>query len=109
MHASQEPACFLKISLSESQYACVVVCLCVCVCVCVCLCMRVCVYYVCVCACVRLLINNSMICILYDWLNKLYSFYMAAVVVSRHGLTIEVCVIEPDLIKLNCRSNYFHI
>ena len=29
----------------------------------------------------------------YDWINKFYNFYMAAIasIISRHGLAIEVC------------------
>ena len=40
----------------------------------------------------RLVITSGMICTLYYWLNKFYSFYVAAIVgiVSRHALTIEV-------------------
>ena len=36
--------------------------------------------------------TNGVIWTLYDWLNKLYSFYITAVVdiVSRHGLSIDV-------------------
>ena len=51
----------------------------------------------CVFACVhvsalRLLINSSVIWTSYDWLNKLYSFYIATVVgiVSRRGFNIDV-------------------
>ena len=60
-------------------------CVCVCVCVCICVC-------VCVCSPPRLLITNSVIWAPYNWLNKLYSFYMAAVFIinSGHGLIIEV-------------------
>ena len=51
---------------------------------CVCVCM-------CVCPPPRLLIASGVIWTPYDWLNKLYSFYMAAVVVINdgHGLTVE--------------------
>ena len=82
---------------------CVCVCACVYVCVCVCVCVRVCVG-VCVCACVcgcvctcmcpppRLLINSGVIWTPYDWLNKFYNFYLAAVVsiISMCGLSINV-------------------
>ena len=48
----------------------------------------------CLCVCVsslRLLITSGVIWSPYDWLNKFYSFYMAAVVVidDGHGLTVE--------------------
>ena len=54
--------------------------------------------YVCVRMCVsvclppRLLTTSGMIWTAYDWLNKFYSFYMAAVVIigSGRGLRIEV-------------------
>ena len=47
------------------------------------------------CVCVsalRLLIASGMIWTPIDWLNKLYSFYVAAIVnnISKRGLTIEV-------------------
>ena len=58
-------------------------------CVCVFACMCVC---VCVCVCPPEDINNysGMIWTLYDWLNNLHSFYVAAVVsiISRHGPSI---------------------
>ena len=51
-----------------------------------------------VCMCVSVYLprgynTSGMIWTPYDWLNKLYSFYMAAVVIigSRHGLTISLC------------------
>ena len=49
------------------------------------------------CVCVspppRLLIASGMIWTLYDWLNKVSSFYVAVVVgiVSRCGLSIDAC------------------
>ena len=62
---------------------------------------------VCVCVCLlpRLLITSGMIWTLYDWLNKFYSFYMAAVVIIHSG-----CVIETNPISINqsCISHYFH-
>ena len=63
------------------------VCMCVCLCVCVCVCVFICV------SAPRLLITSGMIWTSYDWLNKLYSFYMATafVINSRRGLRIEVC------------------
>ena len=87
------------------------VCVSVCLCVCVCACVRVC---VCLCVCLsvclclsvsvclslsvclsgpRLLITSGMMWTSYDWLNKFYSFCMAAVVsiISRHGLSIGAC------------------
>ena len=49
--------------------------------------------YVCMCVCLplRLLITSGVIWNPYDWLNKFYSFYMAAVVVidDGRGLTVE--------------------
>ena len=47
--------------------------------------------YVCVCMCVCVFTPN-LIWAPYNWLNKLYSFYMAAVFIinSGHGLIIEV-------------------
>ena len=53
--------------------------------------------YMCACVCVspppRLLITSGVIWTPYDWLNKFYSIYMAAVVgiVSRCGLSTEAC------------------
>ena len=60
-------------------------CVCVCVCVCVCACL-----HWCVCVYPPDVINIKWT--LYDWLNKFYSFYVAAVVgiISRHGLSIDV-------------------
>ena len=51
--------------------------------------------FVCMYVCVftpEALITSGVVCTLYYWLNKFYSFYMAAVVVisSRHSLSIEV-------------------
>ena len=39
------------------------------------------------------MVQCGVICTPFDWLNKFYSFYMAAIVgiVSRHGLTGEAC------------------
>ena len=47
--------------------------------------------FLCVCLPPRLLITSGMIWTPYDWLNKFYSCYMAAVVVidDGHGLTAE--------------------
>ena len=50
----------------------------------------------CACVCVptlRLLITSGMIWTPYDWLNKLWSFYIAAVVIfsSGSGLRIQAC------------------
>ena len=63
-------------------------CVCVCVRACVCACMRVCVALP-----PRLLITSGVILISYDWLNKLYSGYMAIVIVvsiiNGHGLGID--------------------
>ena len=77
------------------------------VCVCVCVCVRACVRP-CVRACVhpplRLLITSGVIWTPYDWLNKIYSFYMAAVVIidDGRGLTVEVCHInQPNKSKLS--------
>ena len=52
--------------------------LCVCLCVCVCV-------YVRVCPPPRLLLTSGMIWTPYDWLNKLYSCYMATVVCIVNG------------------------
>ena len=79
---------------------CVHVCMCVCVCVCMCVCMCVC---VCVCLPPRLLITSGVIWTPYDWLNKFYSFYAAAVlsIISRHDLSIDAqCENQLNLHKL---------
>ena len=57
----------------------------------------------------RLLITSTIIWALYDWLNKFYSFYMAAVVsvVSTCSLTIE-CIVETKLIRLSYVAFYIH-
>ena len=50
----------------------------------------------------RLLITSGVIWILYDWVNKFYSFYMVAVVgiISMSGLGIEVhCRKYPNKTK----------
>ena len=63
---------------------------------CVCVCM-------CVCLPLRLLITRGVIWTPYDWLNKFYSFYMAAVVVINdgRGLTVEARRInQPDKSEL---------
>ena len=58
-------------------------------------CAKICVLCACMCVCAclppRLLITSGVIQIQYDWLNKFYTFYMAAIVsiVSRSQLTIE--------------------
>ena len=46
----------------------------------------------CVCLPPRLLITSGIIWTPYDWLNKFYSFYMAAIVdiISRRGLSFDV-------------------
>ena len=48
---------------------------------------------VCVCLTSRLLLSSGMIWIPYDWLNKFYSCYVAAVVgiISRCGFRNKVC------------------
>ena len=53
--------------------------------------------FACMCLPQRLLITSGMIWISYDWLNKFYSFYMAAVVgiISRHGLRNQRCYRNP--------------
>ena len=69
---------------------------------CGCMYVRVC---LCMCVCVRLpprlLITSGVIWIPYDWLNKFYSFYVAAVVgiVSRHGLAL-MRVVRTNLITV---------
>ena len=62
---------------------------------------------ICVCVCMypppRLLITSSVIWNPYDWLNKFYSFCMAAVVVidDGRGLTIKAhCINQPMKSKL---------
>ena len=50
-----------------------------------------------------LLLTSGMIWILYDWLNKLYSFYMATVfgIISRYGFRIKACCRnQPNKTKL---------
>ena len=70
-----------------------------------CVCARVC-----VCPSPRLLITSGVMWHDTDWLNKGYSFYMAAVVVIRggYGLKIEVHHSnQPDKSKLSLYSCYF--
>ena len=62
--------------------------------------------YVCMCMymCVRLLIISGMIWTPYDWLNKFYSCYMAAVIIINdgRGLGVEVhCKSQPNKSKLS--------
>ena len=60
--------------------------------------------FVSLCLPLRLLITIGMIWTTYDWLNKGYSFYMAAIVVisGGHGLRIEVCHrSQPNKSKLS--------
>ena len=48
----------------------------------------------------------------YDWLNKFYSFYMAAVVVigSGHGLRMKcVMVTNPIRVSQHCISRYITV
>ena len=63
-----------------------------------------------VCLPVRLLITSGVIWTPYDWLNKGYSFYMAAVVIigGRCGLRIEACIEAWPKSKLLLYSHYFH-
>ena len=80
------------------------VCVCVCVCVCACACVRVCVSS-------PKTINNYYSGVMWhdttpnDWLNKLYNFYITAVVGifnSYIGVALELkCVIETNLIRLS--------
>ena len=71
---------------------------------------------VCLCVCVslstlRLVITSGVILIPYDWLNKFYSFYKAAVVgiVSRRGLTIKArCRNQPNKSKLALYKPLLH-
>ena len=69
---------------------------------CVCMCM-------CVCPPLRLLITSGVIWTPCDWLNKLYSFYMAAVViiVDGCGLTVEAHYIQIR-VSYHCISHFFH-
>ena len=48
--------------------------------------------WICMCSPPKLLIIGGMIWALYDWLNKFYSFYMAAIVdnISGRGPSIDV-------------------
>ena len=67
--------------------------------------------FVCVCPSPRLLLTSGMIWTPYDWLNKGYSFYMAAVVIigGGCGLRIEVrCINQPNKCKLLLYSRYFY-
>ena len=66
--------------------------ICVCVRVCVCVCVSAC---VCICVCLppKLLITSGMTCSPYDWLNQLYSCYMAtvAIIINERGFGINTC------------------
>ena len=64
--------------------ACVLACVCACMCVWGCMCVPT----------LRLLITSGVIGTPYDWLNKLYSFYMAAVVSVIIGMALEIKCIE---------------
>ena len=59
--------------------------------------MSVCMF-VCLCMALRLPLTSGMMWTPYDWLNKLYSFYIAAVVgmVNGCGLNIDVRVRHRD-------------
>ena len=46
--------------------------------------------FVCVCLPPRLLITSGVIWTPYDWLNKFYSFYMAAEVVTGSGCGLRI-------------------
>ena len=65
-------------------------------------CMSVCVS-VSVCPPLRLLMTSGVIWTPHDWLDKFYSFYMAAVVVisSGHGLRELKCVMVTNLIRVS--------
>ena len=65
----------------------------------------------CVCSPLSLLIISSVIWIPYDWLNRFYSFYVAAVVgiVSRRGLSIDAChEKQPSKYKLALYKQSIH-
>ena len=65
-----------------------------------------------VCLSPKLLITSGMIWTSYDWLNKFYSFYMAAVVdiISRHGLRIDARhTNQPYKNKLELYKPLIHI
>ena len=72
----------------------------------------VCVFlHVCVSPPPRILITSGVIWTPYDWLNKFYSFYVAAVVgiVSRHGLSIDMCCEnQPNKCKLQLFKPLIH-
>ena len=57
----------------------------------------------------RLLIISGVIWTPYDQLNKFYSFYMAAIVVSLIGVAFELkCVIEINLIRVSWCCSISH-
>ena len=76
-----------------------------CVCVCVCVCM---------CPLPRLKITSGVMwhdMTPYDWLNKFYNFYIAAVVsiISIHGFIIEACHRnEPNKSKVSLQTFHFN-
>ena len=85
VHASRPGFLVLLLSMN--------VCMCVCVCVCVCVCLRVCLL-------LGLLITSGMMWCdmdLYNWSNKFYGFYMAAVVDIDSGHDVSI---------YTCRGNY---
>ena len=66
----------------------------------------------CLCPPPRLLITSGMIWTPYDWLNKFYSFYMAAEVVisSGRGLRIKhIVVTNPTRVSQRCISRYITV
>ena len=70
---------------------------------------------VCACGCVcpplRLLITSGVIWTPYDWLNKGYSLYMAAVVIIDGGCGLRIEAHrsnQPTKTKLSLYSRYFH-
>ena len=82
--------------------------MCACVCVRVCVCVRACVCAsVCVCVCVcpppRVLITSGVMWCddPYDWLNKFYGFYMAAVVDFVSGRDAFIRVVETSPIRVS--------
>ena len=93
------------------MYAYVYLCVSVCVHVCLCVCLSVClsVYVsvcVCVCMCLCMCVRSTsdVIWTPYDWVNKLYSFYVATVVsiINGRGFSIDTChKNQPNKCKLS--------
>ena len=72
--------------------------------------------YVCLCMCVYLplkqLITSGVIRTQYDWLNKLYTFYMATLVVISSGVALElkrIMVTNPTSVSQHCINRYITV